>query len=86
MLWHQLSAEKIMKETWKMWQLGLGAGMLFGFGSNAMEMLFPDPSYRVVVKAALLSISGAMILLGYSEVRKLDSAPAPQDVTLQQGD
>ena len=75
-----------MAETWKMWQLGLGAGMLFGFGSNAMEMLFPQPNYRMAVKAAVLCISGLLILLGYSEVRKLESAPARQDAASESGD
>lgn len=61
------------KEVVNVWQLGLGAGMLFGFGSNAMEFFVPAPSLHLYVKSGLLIISCVLILSGYAQVRKMVS-------------
>lgn len=60
-----------LRKLAKLWQLGIAAGMLFGFGSNAMEVLVPW-AIRPYLKASLLTISGVFILLGYSQLRSIE--------------
>lgn len=60
-----------LRKLAKLWQLGIAAGMLFGFGSNAMEVLVPWP-VRPYVKASLLTISGVLILAGYAQLRSME--------------
>lgn len=56
------------------WQLGIAAGILFGFGSNAIELFVPLP-IRYYLKPALLIISGLLMLSGYKQVRAAQTEP-----------
>jgi hypothetical protein len=60
-----------LRKLAKLWQLGIAAGMLFGFGSNAMEVLVPL-TMRPYLKATLLTISGLLILSGYAQLRSME--------------
>ena len=64
------------RETAKLWQLGIAAGILFGFGSNALEVFVPPP-VRFYLKPALLVISGFLILAGYAHLRKMNGIGVP---------
>ncbi len=60
-----------LKQLAKLWQLGIAAGMLFGFGSNAMDVI--PLSTRMYLKGALLVISGVLILVGYTQLRRIEA-------------
>ena len=67
------------KEFIRIWHLGLAAGIMFGFGANAMEVWIPAPGLRMYVKLALLMIACLLILCGYGELRKVTGQDACPD-------